>query len=258
MSALRNIWIICQKELRSYFVSPIAYILFIIYAALFGWFFWNMVGAFIYYSMEAQMRGEMFPMNINDQVVRQLLGNMNVVNLFFIPLMTMRLFAEEKRNGTIELLATSPIRDGEVIFGKWLASVILYATILLFAGLNFIFLFKYGNPDWKPMVIGYLGVLLQAAALLAIGIFISTLTRNQIIAGTGTFGVCLLIFVLGWVGGYNYSTWARVMTYISTTTHMESFLKGVIDTKDAIYYVTVIFLGLFLTARSLESLRWRA
>ena len=258
MSIFRNIWIICQKELRSYFVSPIAYILFIIYAALFGWFFWNMVGAFIYYSMEAQMRGEMFPMNINDQVVRQLLGNMNVVNLFFIPLMTMRLFAEEKRNGTIELLATSPIRDGEVIFGKWLASVILYATILLFADLNFIFLFKYGNPDWKPMVIGYLGVLLQAAALLAIGIFISTLTKNQIIAGTGTFGVCLLIFVLGWVGGYNYSTWARVMTYISTTTHMESFLKGVIDTKDAIYYVSVIFLGLFLTARSLESLRWRA
>jgi ABC-2 type transport system permease protein len=217
-----------------------------------------MVGAFIFYSMESQMRGEMFPMNINDQVVRQLLGNMNVINLLFIPLMTMRLFAEEKRNGTIELLATSPVRDGEVILGKWLASVILYASILLFTALNFLFLFKYGNPDWKPMAIGYLGVLLQAAALLALGIFISTLTKNQIIAGAATFGVCLLIFVLGWVGSYDYSTWARVMTYISTTTHMDSFLKGVIDTKDAIYYVSVIFLGLFLTSRSLESLRWRS
>ncbi len=255
---MRNMWVICRKELRSYFVSPVAYILFIMYAVIFGWFFWNMVGAFIFYSMESQMRGEMFPMNINDQIVRQLLGNMNVVNLFFIPLMTMRLFAEEKRNGTIELLATSPIRDGEVILGKWLASVILYAAILLVTGLNFLFLFKYGNPDWKPMAIGYLGVLLQAAALLAFGTFISTLTKNQIIAGTGTFGVCLLIFVLGWVGGYQSSTWARVMTYISTTTHMESFLKGVVDTKDAIYYVSAIFLGLFLTARSLESLRWRA
>jgi ABC-2 type transport system permease protein len=257
-SAMKNIWVICQKELRSYFVSPIAYILFIIYAVIFGFFFWNMVGAFIYYSMESQIRGEMFPMNINDQIVRQLFGNINVINLLLIPLMSMRLFAEEKRNGTIELLATSPIRDGEVILGKWLASVLLYVAMLLVSGLNFLFLFKYGNPDWKPMAIGYLGVLLQAAALLAIGIFISTLTKNQIIAGAITFAVCLLIFVLGWVGSYDYSTWARVMTYISTTTHMESFLKGVIDTKDAIYYVSAIFLGLFLTARSLESLRWRA
>jgi len=255
---MRNMWIICQKELRSYFVSPIAYILFIIYAAIFGFFFWNMVGAFVYYSMESQMRGEMFPMNLNDQVIRQLFGNINVINLLIIPLMTMRLFAEEKRNGTIELLATSPIRDGEVIFGKWLASVMLYAAMLVFTCLNFLFLFKYGNPDWKPMAVSLLGVLLQAAALLAIGIFISTLTKNQIIAGAVTFGVCLLIFVLGWVGEFQYSTWAQVMTYMSTTTHMQSFLKGVIDTKDAIYYVSAIFLGLFLTARSLESLRWRA
>ena len=255
---MRNTWIVCQKELRSYFVSPIAYILFIIYAAIFGFFFWNMVGAFVYYGMESQVRGEMYPMNLNDQVIRQLFGNINVINLLIIPLMTMRLFAEEKRNGTIELLATSPIRDGEVIFGKWLASVILYAAMLLFTCLNFLFLFKYGNPDWKPMAVSLLGVLLQAAALLAIGIFISTLTRNQIIAGAVTFGVCLLIFVLGWVGEFQYSTWAQVMTYMSTTTHMQSFLKGVIDTKDAIYYVSAIFLGLFLTARSLESLRWRA
>ncbi len=258
MNALKNIWIICQKELRSYFVSPIAYILIIIYAALFGFFFWNMVGAFVYYSSMAMERGEMFPMNVNDQVVRQLFGNINVINLLLIPLMTMRLFAEEKRNGTIELLATSPVHDGEVILGKWLASVILYAAMLVFTCLNFLFLFKYGNPDWKPMSVSLLGVLLQAAALLAIGLFISTLTKNQIIAGTVTFGVCLLIFVLGWVGEYNFSTLARVSTYLSTTTHMQSFLKGVIDTKDAIYYVSAIFLGLFLTARSLESLRWRA
>ena len=126
------------------------------------------------------------------------------------------------------------------------------------SALNFAFLFKYGNPDGRPMAVGYLGVLLQAAALLALGTFISTLTKNQIIAGTATFGVCLLIFVLGWVGGYQSGTWADVVTYISTTTHMDSFVKGVIDTKDAIYYVSAIFLGLFLTARSLESLRWRA
>jgi gliding motility-associated transport system permease protein len=255
---MKNIWVICCKELRTYFVSPIAYILFIMFALIFGWFFWNMVGAFVFYSMASQMRGEMFPMNINEQIVRQLLGNMNVIGLFFIPLMTMRLFAEEKRNGTIELLATSPIRDGEVILGKWLASVILYAAMLLLTALNFIYLFKYGNPDWKPIVVGYVGMMLQAAAMLAIGTFISTLTKNQIIAGAATFGVCLLIFVLGWVGGYESSTWAQVLTYMSVTTHMESFAKGVLDSKDTVYYLTVIFLGLFLTARSLESLRWRS
>src|SRR5437016_14546059 len=113
------------------------------------------------------MRGEMTPMNVNEQILRQLLGNMNVVGLFFIPVITMRLFAEEKRNGTIELLVTSPIRDLEVILGKWLAAVGLYAGMLLLTGLNVAFIFKYGNPDWKPLAVGYLGLLLQAAALLA-------------------------------------------------------------------------------------------
>jgi ABC-2 type transport system permease protein len=217
-----------------------------------------MLGAFVFYSMASQMRGEMMPMNINEQIIRGLLANMNVVGLFFIPVITMRLFAEEKRNGTIELLVTSPIDDLEVIVGKWLAAVGLYAGMLLLTGLNVVFIFKYGNPDWKPLAVGYLGLLLQAAALLAIGTFISSLTKNQIIAGSATFGVCLLIFVLGWAGGYETSTWAQVLSYMSVTTHMESFTKGVLDTKDVLYYLTVIFLGLFLTARSLESLRWRS
>jgi ABC-2 type transport system permease protein len=255
---MRNTWIIFRKELRSYFVSPVAYVLLVMFALIFGWFFWNMLGAFVFYSMASQMRGEMMPMNINEQIIRQLLGNMNVVGLFFIPVITMRLFAEEKRNGTIELLATSPIRDVEVILGKWLAAVALYAGMLLLTGLNIVFVFKYGNPDWKPLAVGYLGLLLQAAALLAIGTFISSLTKNQIIAGAASFGVCLLVFVLGWASGYETSTWAQVLSYMSVTTHMESFAKGVLDSKDAVYYVTVIFLGLFLTARSLESLRWRS
>jgi ABC-2 type transport system permease protein len=255
---MRNIWIILRKELRSYFVSPVAYILLLFFALIFGWFFKNMLAAFIFYSTASMQRGEMFPMNINEQIIRQLLGNMNVIGLFFIPIITMRLFAEEKRNGTIELLATSPVQDAEVILGKWLAAVALYAGMLLLTGLNLAFIFKYGNPDWKPMAVGYLGMLLQAAAMLAIGTFISTLTKNQIIAGAATFGVCLLIFVLGWASGYETATWAQVLSYMSVTTHMESFAKGVLDSKDAVYYVTVIFVGLFLTARSLESLRWRS
>lgn len=255
---MRNVWIICRKELGSYFASPIAYILLIMFGVIFGFFFWNALGAFVFESIQSQMSGQSFPMNINEWVIRPLLSNVSVIGLFLIPLITMRLFAEEKRTGTIELLATSPVRDIEVILGKWLASVVLYACLLLFTAINFAFLFRYGNPDWKPLLVGYLGLFLLAGALLAIGTFVSSLTKNQIIAGAVTFGVCLLLYVFGWVSGYETAPWARVLSYLSVATHIESFEKGVVDSKDAIYFVTLIFLGLFFTARSMESLRWRS
>ena len=255
---MRNIWIICRKELHGYFVSPVAYLLLTMFALIFGFFYWNSVGYFNMVGLESQMRGQSFPMSVNEYVIRPLLSNVSVIGLFFIPMITMRLFAEEKRTGTIELLATSPIRDMEVILGKWFAAVMLYATLLLFTAINFAFLFRYGNPDWKPLAIGYLGLLLQAGGLLAIGTFISTLTKNQIIAGATTFGVCLLLWVLEWVAGYETATWAKVLAYLSVITHFDSFAKGVLDLKDAIFYVSVIFLGLFFTSRSMESLRWRS
>jgi ABC-2 type transport system permease protein len=255
---MRNVWIICRKELRSYFVSPIAYLLLAMFAVVFGFFFWNAVGYFVFAGMEAQMRGGMFPMDINEQVIRPLISNASVIGLFLIPMITMRLFAEEKRSGTIELLATAPIRDFEVVFGKWFAALILYSGMLLLTALNFAWLFRYGNPDWKPLAVAYLGLLLQAGALLAVGTFISTLTRNQIIAGAATFGVCLLLWVLEWVSEYDSSTWSRLMAYLSVLTHFESFAKGLLSVKDAVFYITAIFLGLFLTARSMESLRWRS
>ena len=255
---MRNVWILCWKELRSYFVSPIAYLLLAMFAIVFGFFFWNAVGYFVNAGMEAQMRGAMFPLNVNEQVIRPLLSNVSVIGLFLIPMISMRLFAEEKRSGTIELLATSPIRDLEVILGKWLAALILYSGMLLLTAVNFAWLFRYGNPDWKPLLVAYLGLLLQAGALLAIGTFISTLTRNQIIAGGATFGICLLLWVLEWVSGYESATYARVLAYLSVLTHFESFAKGLLSVKDAVYYVSAILLGLFLSARSMESLRWRS
>lgn len=255
---MSNILIICRKELRSYFASPVAYLLLTMFALIFGFFFWSSLQAFVYYGIQSQMRGQSFPMNLNEQLIRPLLSNVSVIGLFFIPMITMRLFAEEKRMGTIELLATSPIRDIEVIVGKWLAAMAMYGCLLVFTALNFAFLFKYGNPDWKPLVIGYLGLLLQAGGLLAVGTFISTLTKNQIIAGAATFGVCLLLWVIEWPTSFETATWAKVLSYLSVVTHFESFGKGVLDTKDAIYYVTVIFFGLFLTSRSMESLRWRS
>jgi ABC-2 type transport system permease protein len=257
---MRNVWIMCRKELRSYFTSPIAYLLLTMFAFVFGWFFWNVLGYFVSMGMAAMQRGQMFPMNVNEEVIRPLLSNVGVIGLFFIPLITMRLFAEEKRTGTIELLATSPIHDLEVILGKWLAAMVLYGCMLLVTALNFAFIFRYGHPDWKPLVIGYLGLYLQAGALLAVGTFISTLTKNQIIAGAATFAVCLMLWILEWVsgGGFENATWAQVLAYLSVITHYESFSKGMLSSKDAIFYVSLIFLGLFLTARSMESLRWRS
>lgn len=255
---MKNIWTIYQKELRSYFVSPIAYLLLTMFAIIFGFFFWVALKSFVFYGMEMQMRGEMMPMNINEQIIRPLLSNVSVIGLFFIPMITMRIFAEEKRTGTIELLITSPVTDTEIILGKWLAAVTLYVCMLLFTAINFAFLFRYGNPDWKPLAIGYLGLLLQAGCLLAIGTFISTLTKNQIIAGAATFGVCLMLWIFEWVSGFDTSTWAKVLSYLSVTVHFDSFARGVLELKDAVYYLTLIIVGLFLTSRSMESLRWRS
>ena len=255
---MKNVWIICKKELKSYFASPIAYLLMAIFAVIFGFFFYSATAIFVVRGMESQMMGRSFPMDVNEWVIRPLLMNASVVGLFLIPMITMRLFAEEKRSGTIELLMTSPVRDSEVIIGKWLAALILYACILSISAINIAILFAYGSPDWRPILVGYLGLLLQGGCLLAIGTFISTLTRNQIIAGGAAFAVALLLWVLDWVSAYEQAAWAKVVSYLSVVTHFEPFAKGVIDTKDVVFYVSMIFFGLFLTARSIESLRWRA
>jgi ABC-2 type transport system permease protein len=255
---MRNALIICQKELRSYFTSPVAYVLLTLWGVIFGYFFWVVLGSFLKHSLEMQMSGQNYPMNLNEQVIRPLLQNVAVIGLFFLPMITMRLFAEEKRSGTIELLATSPIRDLEIIVGKWMAAMALYCCLLLFTAVHFLFLFHYGNPDWKPVVIAYLGLLLEAGAMLAIGTFISSLTKNQIVAGAVTFAVLIMLWVFEWASSYETAAWARTLSYMSVVTHFDSFVRGVIDSKDAIYYVTLVFLGLFFTARSMESLRWRS
>ena len=178
--------------------------------------------------------------------------------LFLIPMITMRLVAEEKRTGTIELLLTSPIRDIEIILGKWLGALLLYMCVLGMSVINIALLFMWGKPDLKPVLVAYLGLLLQGACLLAIGTFISTTTRNQIVAGGVTFFVSLLLWLLSWFTAFESTVFSQVINYFSIVTHMENFSKGVIDTKDVVFYLSMIFFSLFLTSRSMESLRWRA
>lgn len=255
---MRNVLVIYRKELNSYFVSPIAYGLMAFFALVAGFFFYSATAIFVQRGMESQMMGRSFPMSVNEWVIRPVLSNVSVIGLFLIPMITMRLFAEEKRSGTYELLATSPILDIEIILGKWLAALTMYGCILGISLLDLMILFGYGRPDVKPMLVGYLGLLLQGGALLAIGTFISNTTRSQIVAGVATFATCLLLWVLDWVSAFETNVFAKVISYMSVLTHFEPFSKGVIDTKDVVFYLSMIFLGLFLTARSMESTRWRA
>lgn len=255
---MRNAWTICRKEIKSYFASPIAYLLMAFFGLIFGFGFYTATRDFVRFSFQSQMMGRGMPMNVNEQVIRPLLGFASTVALFLVPMITMRLFAEEKRTGTIELLMTSPIRDWEVILGKWFAALWLYIGILGMSAINIALLFAFGRPDWKPVLIGYLGLLLQGGCLLSIGAFISTTTRNQIIAGGVTFFVCLLLWLLSWFTAFDSSATAQVVNYLSIVTHFESFAKGVLDSKAVVFYLSMIFFGLFITSRSLESLRWRA
>lgn len=254
---MRNILTICQKEIKSYFVSPIAYALMAIYAIVSGFFTYVAVGYFLDRSLDpSSARGG--PMDVNEWVIRPVIMNVGVISLFLIPMITMRLFAEEKRSGTIELLITSPIRDYEIVVGKWLGALAMYACILSLTAVNLSVLFLFGSPDWRPIATGFLGMLLQGGCLLSIGAFLSNTTKNQIMAGAMTFGVSLLMWTFDWFTGFKTDAWAKVLAYLSLTAHFEQFSKGVIDLKDVVFYVSVIVLGLFLTTRSLESLRWRA
>jgi len=255
---MTNVWVICRKELRSYFASPIAYAVMALFALIFGLVFFSATREFVNMGFRSQMMGGSPPMNVNEYIIRPLLGFAGTVTLFLVPLISMRLIAEEKRNGTIELLLTSPIQDFSIILGKWLGAMFLYLFVLGMSMLNIAFLFAWGKPDWKPVLVAYLGLLLQGGCLLAIGTLISAMTSNQIIAGGAAFFVSLALYMLSWFTEYDSTTALRVLNYVSIVPHMENFSKGVLDLKDSVFYVSFIFLALFLTARQMESLRWRS
>ncbi|PYV28209.1 MAG: ABC transporter [Acidobacteria bacterium] len=254
---MRNMMVLAGKELRSYFNSPIAYLVMTIYAVLCGFFFLSITGRYVQMSFRMMMMGQGAPpVSLNDVIVRGLLeGVLTVVLLLLIPLITMRLYAEEKRSGTMELLLTSPVTDLEIIFGKFLGALSLYSVLVLITFLYISILFVYGNPNARPLLANALGLLLYGSALLALGMWFSTLTRNQIVAGSIGLAVFLLLYVLDWITEYSTSVVGRIASYMALTTHFDNFAKGVIDLKDVVFYLSVIVLGIFLTARSVEALK---
>jgi len=255
---MKLIFLIGKKEFKSYFVSPIAYLLMAFFGLIFGFALYTATRDVVRMGFQAQMMGQSQPINLNDMIIRPLLGFASTVSLFLIPMITMRLIAEEKKTGTIELLLTSPVRDIQIILGKWFAAMLLYLCILGVSAIDIAMLFAWGKPDWRPVLVAYLGLILQGGCLLAIGEFISTLTRNQIIAGGVTFFVCLLLWVLSWSTAFDSGATSQVVNYLSIVTHFENFAKGVLDAKDIVFYLSMIFFSLFITSRSMESLRWRS
>jgi len=251
-------WAIFKKELRLYFSSPIAYVVLAIFALVSGWFFYNVFAFYTLISMQAAMNPTMArDLSVTEGVLRPLFQNISVIMLLMMPILTMRLFAEEKKSGTIELLLTYPVRDGEVLFGKYLAALGVFVGMLALTLVYPVLVAWTTRLEWGPLATGYLGLCLQGAAFIAIGIFISSLTENQIVAAVATFGTLLIFWVISWAADGAGATLGRVLTHVSLTEHFDSFAKGVIDTKDVIYYLNLTILSLFFTLRSLESKRWR-
>jgi gliding motility-associated transport system permease protein len=196
-------------------------------------------------------------LNVNQQLIRPLLQNVTIMILFTMPMVTMRTYSEEKRSGTIELLLTSPLTDFEIVMGKFLGAMGLYAIMLAVTLIHIGLLFIYGNPEWKPIVTAYLGVFLLGGCFVSLGLFISSLTKNQIVAGMTTFAVFLLFWIITWVGSFSGPTVDKLTQYLSIIDHLDDFTKGVVDTSHLIYYLSFITFGLFLTVKSVDTERWR-
>ena len=255
---MSNILAIAHKELRSYFASPMGYIVLGLFSLLYGYFFYAILIYFVRQSTQSgQFGSNGQTLNINQDMIRFLMQNITILVLFLMPMITMRTYSEEKRSGTIELLLTSPLTDFQIIMGKFIGALGLWAAALAISLIHIGLLFVFGNPEWKPIVVGYLGLLLFGGCFISIGLFISSLTKNQIVAGTATFGVLLLLWVVNWVSPYVDPPMQQVVDYLSVISHFDDFAKGVIDTTHLVYYCSFMALGLFLTAKSVDSERWR-
>lgn len=236
---MNNILAITKRELKAYFYSPIAYVVYALFLMLSGYFF----SLILFNSREASLRALSY--------------NFIITLLFFAPLLTMKLFAEERKMGTLEMLMTKPVRDAEVVLGKFFAAFGFYAlmlsTTLVYVGI----LARYGSPDMGPIWTGYLGLLLVGAAFIALGVFASTLTENQIIAAVITFSFILLFWILGWLSGNLGFGTESIFTELALSTHFDDFVKGVIDWRSFVYYLSFIFFWLFATVKSIEVRKWK-
>ena len=257
-STLRNIGVVASKELRGYFTSPIAWTMMGLFALIFAVFYVLYLNSFVEESLRS-MGGQFGPqpVNVNQRLIRPVLSNASVIVLFLLPMVTMRTYSEEKRSGTIELLLTSPLKDVEIVLGKFLGAIGLYAALIAVTLIYVSVLFLYGNPEPMPVLSGYIGLFLLGSCFISMGLFISSTTKNQVVAGTATFVFALLFWIIGWASEMAWDWLGPILQYLSITTHFEDFSKGIIDTKHVVFYLSFITFWLFLTLKSVDSERWR-
>jgi ABC-2 type transport system permease protein len=236
---MTNIWAVATRELRSYFLSPVAYLVAAFFVFGSGLLFWLILQS----NREASLRG--------------LIQNVHVLFLFVVPMISMRLLAEEQRLGTMELLMTNPIQEWEIVIGKFVGSALLIMSMLVATLVFPFFLFIFGTPDVGPILTGYLGAVLQGSAFLAVGLLASSLTESQIVSAVVSFVVLLALWLSDNIGQAAGGLFGQIVGYTSLINHIQGFSQGVIDSKDVVFYLTVIGAGLVLSTLSLQSKRYR-
>ena len=242
---MRNILAVCSKELYTYFVSPIAYFVCFVFTAISGFLF-----SILLITTSGQQAGT------GTQVMGTIFGNMAIILLFFLPVLTMKLFAEERKTGTIELLLTSPITDGQVVLGKFLAS---WTLLLIMLALTLCFPLlarRFGPLDSGTLLSGYFGVILIGSSFLALGSLMSSMCKNQLVAALTSFGILITLWVIGSLSS-QYGAVGEFLSYLSLLEHYDDFTRGVILLKDVIYHLSFTGVCLFATFKSIESSKWR-
>jgi ABC-2 type transport system permease protein len=243
-----NFWAVLGKELRSYFLSPFIYLVSAVFLLVSGYYFYTDLVFYVQFG---------FGINIMENFWQLLFNDLRYVVLLIVPFLTMRLFAEEKRLGTIELLLTYPMRDTELFWGKFAACTLATLFLLSWTALYPVLMYQLQPFEWTAVLAGYIGLLLIAVSFVACGLFISSLTDNQVVAGFATVGVLLFFWILSWNEGATNEGVLRVVAQLSMVTHFQSFAQGFIDSKEVTFFLFFVLFFSFLTLRSLESRQWR-
>jgi len=259
---MRSIFVIAERELKSYFTSPIAYVVLTIFILLTGLVFSFFLGVMVESAgpraMQAAQTGQPpEPLDMPGVIIQNSFNWVSFILMLILPMITMALFSEEKKRGTMELLLTAPVTDLQVVLGKFLGACAFYLILLATTLVHLAILVSVSDPARGPILAGYLGLILYGLALLAIGMFISTLTESQIVSVVLTFAVIMLLWLADAFTRGSSSSLAKAVSYLSILEHLNDFLVGVVSTSHVIFYLSLMLVGLFLTYRSLDSLRWR-
>jgi len=238
---MRNTWVVAKRDLGSYFNSPVFYVVTTVFLVIYSFIFLQILTFFSFQSVQAgQFRGMNVGLNLNDMVIEPSFHNMAVTLLLIIPILTMRSFADEKKSKTYALLLSSPIHLKEIVFGKFLACMTVVTVMVLLSSYCVGFLLILGEPEIGPIVTSYLGILLMAGCYVGMGVFASSLTDNQMIAAVIAFGMSLFMWIIGWAAQAASAEMGEVLHYLSLVDHMQRFLKGIVDTSDVVYYLSLI------------------